>query len=317
MRTVRFLASSALVQLVALTLQAIPLPSSAETADHKSPTSSHHIAAGNSGSKHTPASFRGWDYLVGRLRANNVSEKELIAVYTDSRMPPFSLVPFSVKPKEPAAIYDVFNQPKYHQLGASFLDRHKASFDQVETTLGVPREIVTAILVVESQIGKFTGTQMIVYRLSRLASANSPENLTLNYQAQKKLDATITFADVQRRGRYLEQTFLPEIPALIEIAKKNKLDILSMKGSSAGAFGIPQFLPSAFLRYGRDGNGDGVVSLHDEHDALWSTANYLASFGFRDHIPLQEKRSIIWRYNKSRSYIDAIMRVSGAIRSRN
>lgn len=322
MGAVRLASIRAAVSLSALVFQALFPRSSAEAADHRKTRparSVHHkssrsVSIESKGANLQTESFRGWDYLVSRLRANNVSEEDLISIYTDPRMPSFTFVPFSLKPKEPAAIYHTFNKPKHHQLGASFIERHKATFDQVEATLHVPREVVAAILVVESQIGKNTGNQMIVYRLSRLASANSPENLQENYRAQKKLDHKITFADVKRRGRYLEQTFLPEIPALIQIARKYKLDALSVKGSSAGAFGMPQFLPSAFLRYGKDGNADGVISLHDEHDALWSTANYLANFGFRENIPLQEKRSIIWRYNKSASYIDAILNVSKSIK---
>jgi membrane-bound lytic murein transglycosylase B len=118
---------------------------------------------------------------------------------------------------------------------------------------------------------------------------------------------------VRRRGRYLERTFLPEIPALLAIAKKNNVDPLSMKGSSAGAFGLPQFLPSAFIRFGYDGSRDGIIALHNEEDAIWSTANYLAHFGFSKTIPRQEKRSIIWRYNKSKSYIDTVLGLSEAI----
>jgi len=310
-----------LIALCAATTLAIYLPAPSLAAEQSKP---HTIQkktkrAKASSLKHTPRQrpsttrFRGWEYLVERLRQNNVPEKDLIAIYANPRMPEYSFVPFSLKPKEPASIYRGFNHPRHHALGASFIERHGDTFDRVEKTLRVPREVVAAILVVESQIGRNTGNQMIIYRLSRLASTNSPENLRMNYQAKKKLDPSITFEQVKQRGRYLAQTFLPEIPALIEIAKRNQVDVLSMKGSSAGAFGMPQFLPSAFLRYGMDGDKDGIVSLHDEEDALWSTANYLANFGYRDDIPLQEKRSIIWRYNKSKSYIDTILKVSESI----
>ena len=262
------------------------------------------------------ASFRGWDYLVHRLRHNGVAERDLIALYADPRMPRFTYIPFSVYPKEPASIYATFNKPRFEEMGASFIRENKAAFDSMEKTLRVPSEVVTAILVIESQIGKNTGREMIAYRLSRLASANAPENLAHNYKLQKKKYPKVTFEQVKRRGRYLEHTFLPEIPALLAIAKQNQVDPLSIQGSSAGAFGLPQFLPSAFIRYSRDGNKDGVVSLHNHQDALWSTANYLASFGFRSNIPLQEKRSIIWRYNKSKTYIDAVLKLSHGIKSR-
>jgi membrane-bound lytic murein transglycosylase B len=263
---------------------------------------------------HSSKPYRGWGYLVERLRANGVSQQDIDAIYTDPRMPEFTFIPFSVRPKEPASMYTNFTKPTYRELGASFLDQKKEVFDHVEETLKVPREVVTAILVVESQIGRFTGNQLIVYRLSRLASANAPENLRENYHEQKKKDPSVTFEQIQRRGRYLEQTFLPEIPALISIAKQSNIEVLSMKGSIAGAFGMPQFLPSAFMKFGMDGNKDGTISLHNEEDAMWSTANYLANYGFREDIPLQEKRSIIWRYNKSKSYIDTILRLSNSMR---
>jgi membrane-bound lytic murein transglycosylase B len=258
---------------------------------------------------------RGWDYLVERLKQNGVSERELIEIYSDPRMPERTFVPFSVKPKEPASIYEGFKHPRHRELGNAFLNQHRCDFERVEETLKVPREVVAAIIVIESGAGKNTGNHALIYRLSRLATTNAPDNLRENYVAQKKLNHQIVFDDVRRRGGYLERTFLPEIPALISIAKKNRVDVLSMRGSSAGAFGLPQFLPSAYLRFGVDGDKDGIVSLHNESDAIWSAANYLASFGFRKEIPLQEKRSIIWRYNKSPSYIDAVLGLADGLKT--
>lgn len=258
--------------------------------------------------------FRGWDYLVQRLKDNGISEHELVKIYSDPRMPERTFVPFSVKPKEPSSIYAGFKRPHHEQLGRDFIERSSETFDKMESQFQVPREVVAAIIVIESGVGKNTGEHLLIYRLSRLATTNAPDNLRENYAALRKLDQRVTYDDVRRRGGYLERTFLPEIPALIEIARRNKVDILTMKGSSAGAFGLPQFLPSAFLRFGIDGNKDGIVSLHNESDAIWSAGNYLSSFGYRQNIPLQEKRSIIWRYNKSPSYIDAVLHLSERLR---
>jgi membrane-bound lytic murein transglycosylase B len=120
---------------------------------------------------------------------------------------------------------------------------------------------------------------------------------------------------LEERARYLEATFLPEIPALLEICKRNKLDVLEIRGSSAGAFGMPQFLPSAFLRFGVDGDRDGTISLFNEVDALWSTAKFLSAFGYRHDLLLKEKRAVLWRYNKSDPYIDTVLAVSSGIRA--
>lgn len=258
--------------------------------------------------------YRGWDYLVERLKDNGISERQLVAIYSDPRMPERTFVPFRVKPKEPSSIYASFKRPHHESLGRDFIKRHSETFQRMEAKFQVPRELVAAIIVIESGVGKNTGEHLLIYRLSRLATTNAPDNLRENYLELKKLDNRVVFDDVRRRGGYLERTFLPEIPALIEIARRNKVDILTMRGSSAGAFGLPQFLPSAFLRFGVDGNNDGIVSLHNESDAIWSAGNYLSSFGYRRSIPLQEKRSIIWRYNKSPSYIDAVLHLSERLR---
>jgi membrane-bound lytic murein transglycosylase B len=261
-----------------------------------------------------PVSFyRGWDYLAERLRLKGVADEDIVAIYGSPKMPPFSFVPFKLKPRESHSIYSGFLTTPHFRLGANFIRQHRHEFDRMEERLKVPREIVAAILVVESQIGRNTGKEVVLYRLSRVSSVADPANIRRNFEILKQEDSSVTLPAVEERARYLETTFLPEIPALIEISKRNKINILRVRGSSAGAFGLPQFLPSAFLRFGFDGNRDGLVSLYNEVDALWSAANYLASHGYREELPLVERRAILWRYNKSDAYIDTILAVAGGI----
>jgi membrane-bound lytic murein transglycosylase B len=257
--------------------------------------------------------YRGWDYLVERLRLHGVAEPDISAIYSNPEMPYFTFVPFKLRPRESHSIYSGFIASKHFKLGANFIRQHLHQFGLMQRKLGVPREVVAAILVVESQIGRNTGKEMIFYRLSRVSSAADPENVRRNFELLREQDPSISLPAVEERAKYLEETFLPEIPALIEIGKRNKISALRIRGSIAGAFGFPQFLPSAFLRYGIDGNRDGLVSLYNEVDALWSAANYLASFGYRRELPLSERRAILWRYNKSDAYIDTIVAVSEGI----
>lgn len=258
--------------------------------------------------------YRGWDYLVGRLREREVQERDIVQIYQNPKMPKFSPIPFALAPREKPEIYRNFAKPTFSLLGANFARENSEMFDSIEQQLKVPREVVSAILVIESGVGKNTGNELVVYRLSRLASVCDPNNLRFNYTVQKKKDGSVTFAAVKERCRYLETTFLPEIPAVIEIGKRNNISPLKIRGSSAGAFGLPQFLPSAFLRFGVDGDRNGFVSLHHPSDAAWSAANYLSSYGYRDDIPVEDKRAVIWRYNKSDAYIDTVLSVSDRIR---
>lgn len=259
--------------------------------------------------------YRGWDYLASRLRKAGVPESEILEIFASPTMPRFTFVPFKVKPKEPHSIYASFDRDSFAQLGASFIEEYDQEFNRMERKYGVPREVVTAILVIETQIGRHTGNELIVHRLSRLASVLDPHNVQENYRRLKATDPSVTLDDVKNRGRYLEDTFLPEIPALIEISKRNQVNTFHILGSSAGAFGIPQFLPTAFIKYGVDGDGDGHVSLFNKVDALWSAGNYLSAFGYKADLPYAERRKVIWEYNRSEAYIDTVFRVASRIRS--
>lgn len=259
--------------------------------------------------------YRGWDYLVARLKRDGVKESDLAPIYQDPRMPRFTFIPFKLKPRESSAIYSTFDKRKFHELGASFIQRHGQEFDRLEEKYKVPREVITSILVIETQIGQHTGDQLVVHRLSRLASVLDANNLQENLRRHRREDPSVTMADLKARGEYLEDTFLQEVPALIEISKRNQVNVFDIKGSTAGAFGIPQFLPSAFIKYGVDGNGDGRVSLFDEVDALWSAGNYLSTCGYRSDLPYEERRKVIWQYNKSDAYIDAVFRMSEGIKA--
>ena len=259
--------------------------------------------------------YRGWDYLASRLRRAGVEESDIQEIFSSPTMPRFTFVPFKVKPREPHSIYASFDKDTFAQLGASFIEEYDHEFERMERKYGVPREVVTAILVIETQIGRHTGNELIVHRLSRLASVLDPHNVQENYRRLKADDPSVTLEDVKNRGKYLEETFLPEIPALIEISRRNQVNTFHILGSSAGAFGIPQFLPTAFIKYGVDGDGDGHVSLFNKVDALWSAGNYLAAFGYKADLPYAERRKVIWEYNRSDAYIDTVFRVASRIRN--
>lgn len=295
--------------MIAWTHSAEAKPKSKHKAARPKSSQASHPLLGNPNSKH-----RGWDYLAGQLRKAGVAQQDIDSIYQDPRMPRFTFIPFKVKPKEASTMYTSFNKDFFAQLGASFIDEYDYEFDTMERAYGVPREVVTAILVIETQIGRHTGKDIIVYRLSRLASVLDPNNIQENYRRLKASDPNVTLEEVKARGRYLEETFLPEIPALLDIAKRNHVNIFHVLGSSAGAFGIPQFLPTAFHKYGIDGDGDGYVSLFNKIDALWSAGNYLAAFGYRRDLPYAEKRKVIWEYNRSDAYIDSVLRLASRIR---
>jgi membrane-bound lytic murein transglycosylase B len=257
--------------------------------------------------------FRGWGYLVSRLQTDGISKEQTKNIYNNPRMPRFETIYFSLNPKEHPRSYTQFSTPSKLKLARDFLQQNFQSFAHAERDLNVDRRAIAAILLVETNCGRFTGKDLIINRLSRLAAIGEPGNIRANYKIQKEKDNSIKLEDVISRARYLEETFYPEIPALIKIANKRKLDVFTVKGSPAGAFGIPQFLPSSYLKFGTDGNRDGIISLFSNNDAIWSTANYLAAFGWKNDLSHEQKRAVIWRYNHSDAYIDAVLKVASLL----
>ncbi|WP_323012802.1 lytic murein transglycosylase [Devosia sp.] len=118
---------------------------------------------------------------------------------------------------------------------------------------GVQPEIVLAIWGMETNFGGFMGGENTIYAL-----------------------ATLT------EGGYRADFFRNELLTALRIISDGHVTPSRMVGSWAGAMGHTQFMPSSFMRYAVDYNGDGKKDIWNSvPDALGSTANYLHSFGWR------------------------------------
>jgi len=175
-----------------------------------------------------------------------------------------------------------------------------------------PASVVAAILHVESGCGHYTGRSLLLPGLARLAMANEPANVDANVERLAGNDPAVA-RQVRARARYLEDTFYPEARALFTVAARLHVDPLDLRGSESGAFGYPQFLSTSFLRFGVDADGDGRVSLYEMPDAAASCAHFLASHGWHPGLTVAQRRRVIWQYNRSDAYIDAVLTIARRI----
>jgi membrane-bound lytic murein transglycosylase B len=91
------------------------------------------------------------------------------------------------------------------------------------------------------------------------------------------LDSLATLACDPRRSEFFTTEFL----LALELLEREDFPAKKMKGSWAGAVGHTQFMPSSYLRYAIDGDGDGKVDLwSSQRDALASAANFLGQLGW-------------------------------------
>ncbi|KAA5598256.1 lytic murein transglycosylase [Blastochloris sulfoviridis] len=131
--------------------------------------------------------------------------------------------------------------------GREMLALHKATFDAIERQWGVDRYLITAIWGIESNFGTREGMG-----------------------GRDVVRSTASLACIGRRQTYFRDEFL----AAVAILQRGDVPPEHMRGSWAGAFGMTQFMPTGYLRYAVDFDGDGHANLVDSvPDALASTAN--------------------------------------------
>jgi len=252
----------------------------------------------------------GWSWLAEKLVADGLPRDRVIPTLADPRFEPFDGLFFSIRPRESRALYRHVRKARTVRAARRCLAEHEEAFARAERDHGVPASLLAALLQVETACGRNTGSSLILHRLARLAMANEPANLEANIERnatrQGRIDPALA-KKTRERGLYLENLFYPEVKATFVVADRLGVSPLDLYGSSAGAFGYPQFLPSSYLAHGVDGDGDGKVSLWDVDDAVSSAARYLVAHGWKEGLSRKEQRQVIWHYNRSDAYIDAVL----------
>jgi membrane-bound lytic murein transglycosylase B len=195
--------------------------------------------------------------LLQRLKSHGVNIDAARALLAAAKYQP-QIVAKMQKPPEKTLTWaqyrPIFVTPKRARAGARYIAAHQAIFDRVEKKYGVPAQIIAAILGVETHYGRTKGHDRV-------------------------LDALATLAfDYPPRSAY----FTRELGMFIRICLAQKLACRQVRGSYAGAMGVPQFMPSSYRAYAVDGNGDGKRDLwHQPADIIASVAHYLAAHGWR------------------------------------
>jgi membrane-bound lytic murein transglycosylase B len=195
------------------------------------------------------------------------------------------------------------------------MDFWKSSREDVVTAIGaydVPPEIVVAILKVESNFGSHKGRQAVFNVFISLSIADNPEIMN-DAITTEGTDAEQQRKRLHKRAKWGRSELNQLVNLVIDLNDENLLWEVS---SWAGAFGLPQFIPSSFRAYARDGNNDGVIDLNNINDASISIANYLKSNGWKKGAGVSNKKKVIMRYNNSIHYAECILSLADYIRLR-
>jgi membrane-bound lytic murein transglycosylase B len=165
--------------------------------------------------------------------------------------------------------------------GSNLMKQYGSVLGRIEQSYGVPGEVLVAIWGLETDYGVNTGKFPTIRSLATLA-----------YDCRRA------------------ETFRAELMDALRIVERGDLAPSEMRGAWAGELGQTQFMPSSYLKYAVDFDGNGRRDLlHSAPDVLASTANYLASYGWqrgKDWEPGSANFAVIQQWNKSEVYARTI-----------
>ena len=176
-----------------------------------------------------------------------------------------------------------FIDPIRIEAGARFWSANQATLERAEREYGVPVSIIVGIIGVETIYGRDTGSFRVMDALATLA---------------------FDFPASHPRARERSEFFKGEIEQFLTLQSRRGADPFEARGSFAGAMGMPQFMPSSWIRYAVDFDGDGTIDLwNSPADVIGSVASYFRAFNWQPGMPTHYPVS----FDTSRLDMDALM----------
>jgi membrane-bound lytic murein transglycosylase B len=273
-----------------------------------------------------------WRPLLERLQSDNMGEPEYAAYFQG--LAEYSPEPMGIKIKElftnaflrkpppvsdgpslplKARIYKKVVTEEAREKCAAFLEEHKKVFAAVEKKYPVPKEIIVALLYLETRLGEYLGSANAFWTLACMAAAVDPErvdggirDLPLTTEHTGWLQAALT-----NKSAWAYK----ELKALLVYCRSNETDPHTLTGSVYGAIGLCQFMPSNIIPYGQDGDGDRRVDLFSPADAVFSVAKYLNGHGWKSGLSADQQRVVLRRYNNLTTYANTILTLAESVRT--
>ncbi len=195
-----------------------------------------------------------------------------------------------------------------------FMKENREALDLAERKYQVAGPVIASLLWMESRYGQNLGRFHVASVFVNLLQVDRPEVID-----DLKKHGSLRFSDhpskkdlkkVAARAKKKAKWAMEELRAVERIYRERGEDVLEFRGSFAGAFGMPQFLPSSYSRWAKSAQTKtSSPKLNKPDDAIHSVANYLKLNGWREK---RKKTHVValMNYNNSRDYANAILKLA-------
>lgn len=268
------------------------------------------FCAGNE-SNEIPAIYKS---LLNRLCQDGFDIEFLSRLFSDERAQfNHSSLRIYIDKKEDPDRYKKFLTKESILSAKKFFRQNLNILKKMERMYQVEKEVVVAILLVESRFGENIGKHRIIPTLASIATLELPENIELIYQNLNQEDQRFTYEEVEFFAKRRANWAYNELKCFLKIIKEENIDPLEVFGSFAGAMGMAQFIPSSYILYAKARNGL-LDWLLNKEEAILSIGNYLRSYGWKKNLPLSKKKKLLWHYNNSDPYVDTVLEIAHRIK---
>ncbi len=276
-----------------------------------------------------PVLLAGWSPLAARLVADGFDEKDMEVLFL---RPEVRFDPYTMSSKinallrvrsefrerggaaRPSGVKRGYLRAHVIAHARVYGYRQRAILEDIRKVYGVPKEIVVAILLIETRLGRYMGERSVFNSLASMA--RSRDLATVEPHLSRSSLSTEDMEFARDKCRQKADWAYEELKALLVYARNCGLDPLQIRGSVYGALGLCQFMPTSIRDYGVDGNGDGRVDLFSDADALHSIANYLRGHGWNAKMDLESQRKVIFDYNNSAVYVNTVLAIAAKLKDR-
>jgi membrane-bound lytic murein transglycosylase B len=256
--------------------------------------------------------------LIHRLSQDGFDSEFLSNLLLDARseLNPSMLATYlNLNSRETPRLYTQFLTPELILLSKKFLRLNLTILRKAENRFHVEKEVIVAILLVESRFGENIGKHRVIPTLASMAMMNSPEYLQNNFLTLQERDPSLSFEWMEDLAKKKAEWAYHELKCFLKIIHHEAIDPLEVYGSYAGALGMPQFIPSSYLAYAV-GKKSFEMWLLNKEEAIYSIGNYLKSHGWKRNLTIKKKKQILWYYNHSEPYIETILHVAQKIKQK-
>jgi len=255
------------------------------------------------------------DYLGGRLEADGFDRALVERLLADKRAEILkTTLTYAIVYKETKADYSGFLKADRLERARAFIEKKGDVLREAERQFQVPVEVTAAILMIESDFGNFRKLHRTFNVFATLVWADRAENFDTVRQHVLKRVPDAGDEKIRKRAGRKGRWGYEQLVTLLRITEREGVDPFLMEGSWAGAFGMPQFIPTSYWDYAVDGNDDSRVDLFNADDAIFSIGNYLARFGWKSGLSEEEKKKVLRRYNNSGLYVDTVLAAAAELK---